>query len=345
MTSSSPIVAAATELAAMLETNARQTDAQGLSAEQVAALAKTGALNPADLPTRMEVGRALAQGCGASAYFAIAASTAATLTARMGAAKDLNGEIAMLAPFANNAALTRKGADWSMSGAWASVGGLDHAQWVLVFGLEHEGERYCALLKSEDASAEALTLFGGLRGLNWKSLIVTDVTLPAHRVARESDILKGEETPMLGALLGTLEAGYHDYARITRARVAGVGGQAVARFTQVQSRLAESHAELKALRAIYADLMSKIAEASDDPLVLAEMARDRAYLAHKSVETLNRLLTQMGAMGLAESNSVQRRFRDLRAFAAMPGQNWNAQMSAFGRRELGVPEEDANAAA
>jgi len=41
-------------------------------------------------------------------------------------------------------------------------------------------------------------------------------------------------------------------------------------------------------------------------------------------------------MGLAETNPVQRRFRDLRAPASTRGLDWTQQMPAFGRHELGL---------
>jgi len=68
----------------------------------------------------------------------------------------------------------------------------------------------------------------------------------------------------------------------------------------------------------------------------AECIRDRAYIARKSLEAVNRLLAQMGAMGLAETNPVQRRFRDLRALANTRGLDWDPADARFRPPRVGA---------
>jgi len=48
---------------------------------------------------------------------------------------------------------------------------------------------------------------------------------------------------------------------------------------------------------------------------------------------------QMGAVGLADSNPVQRHYRDVTAMATQIAVNWDRGMMPFGRLALGLPSE------
>lgn len=326
---SSETLSAIYALAAGLKQQARATDENGLSLEQVASLAEAGLLQAADPVTIMENGRALAQGCGASAWLATAFATAAALVAQADPAiqAEVAGARITMAGLPDQHSVEEKDGQVLVSGVWPTVGGLAHAEWVLLSGLTLEGEPVCGLVSVRDVKASAYPYRGGLRGLVWSSIELKAAPVRLMRGAPDEAAL------LLGALVGVAQGAYADYVGATRARISGVGGQAVAQFTQVQSRLAETHAELKAVTALYADVLTRTAAGEADSV---ECVRDRAYIARKSVEAVNRLLSQMGAMGLAETNPVQRRFRDLRALASTRGLDWTVQMPAFGRHELGL---------
>ncbi|MEZ6023789.1 MAG: acyl-CoA dehydrogenase family protein [Hyphomonadaceae bacterium] len=320
-------------LVATLEQNARNTDSAGVPIEHVTALRDAGLLAGADAVGLMEAGRTLAHGCGATAWLATSFAEAAGVVAKMdkAAAKDVGDALVTPAKLCKRGRIEGARDKRLISGVWPAVGGLQHAQWLLLYGLEGDNGRYCALIPAAEVASEDFIYFGGLRGLRWRSVTLDNVEIPAHRIIAESAL--DADVVLLGALLGTAEGAYADYVRGTKARISGVGGKAVAEFTQVQTRLAESSADLKGITALYQDVLVKTAAGQGDS---AECARDRAYIARRSVEAVNRLLAQMGAMGLAETNPVQRRFRDLRTFAAAPGLTWNTVMAAFGRAELGI---------
>jgi alkylation response protein AidB-like acyl-CoA dehydrogenase len=339
----SELVSRAAALAPKLEENARATDSDGVSGAQIEALRAAHLLAPADNATLMEVGRALAQGCGATAWLAVSFAEAAAALARLDApaAKDVGAALIASASFSEGAHVEKLGAHFVVSGVWPSVGGLAHAEWILLGDLSFEGKPLQILVPAKDVMIEEIEYFGGLRGVKWRRVVVETISAPAHRVLHEAPAPSA--VALLGALLGTAEGAYRDYVRGTRARVSGIGGKAVAQFTQVQARLAESQADMKALCALYEDVLRNSGDASEAAMV--EAARDRAYIARRAVEATNRLLTQMGAMGLSETNPVQRRFRDLRAFASAPGFHWANQMAAFGRNELGIEAPGASDAA
>src|SRR3546814_8446867 len=66
----------------------------------------------------------------------------------------------------------------------------------------------------------------------------------------------------------------------------------------------------------------------------AHARRDRAYMAHLALDAVTRLVRQMGAMGLSESNPVQRRYRDLRTLAADAAFAWDDHVAGYGRALL-----------
>jgi len=331
-----------------LADSARATDMNGVSPEQAAALAETGVFEllidaahggaGGEAADVIEAGRALAQHCAASAWLAVSFADAAALASKMDGAKPAGARVAP-AYFAETARIDRDGEGYRVSGVWPAVGGLAFADWILLFGLEGPDGPVCALVRQDEAQVSAYSYFGGLRGLGWRSVQLTDVNLASARVRSAPN---DSANLMLGALLGCAEGAYQEYVRATRARVSGVGGHAVAQFTQVQARLAESHAEMKCCRVLYDGVIAQTRSGADAD---AELDRDRAYIARKAVDAITRLLTQMGAMGLTENNPVQRRFRDVRTLASMPGFGWDRHLVAFGRAELGIAPPAAPATA
>ncbi|MCR6646086.1 MAG: acyl-CoA dehydrogenase family protein [Terricaulis sp.] len=331
-------------LAEAFAKSAATTDRSGYPAEQAAQLAQAGLFktHAAPFSVQAEGLRALGQVCGASAWFAAtggaavahAAKTSAEALAEIGA----GDRFCTIASAPQSATLTRSGGGIRLDGVWPSVGGLDHAEWVILDGVR-DGDQIVSVIAPISAlKASDFLYFGGVRGVKWRKLEASAIEIPPHRIGAKLDA-SARLDPLIGAVLGGAEGVYTLYTTATKARISGVGGHAVARFTQVQARLAESHADLKVCRALYAALLS----AADAGEADAETQRDQAYIVRTAMAAANRLLSQMGAMGLSETNPVQRQYRDLRVFASAPSFNWDASFAAFGRAVLGV--EDASRAA
>ena len=148
----------------------------------------------------------------------------------------------------------------------------------------------------------------------------------------------------LGALVGAAEGAYREYVNITEKWVSGIGGHQVAKFTQVQVRLAETNADL-AVAALLLDQSTAALQGCiesgrpPDERERAELRRNNAYVARKSLESTERLVVQMGARGLLDSNPVQHFFVDIRAMAAHESMEWASNMSAMGKSLLGLETE------
>lgn len=324
-------------LAGALQKNARATDDHGLSVEAVSQLAQAGLLAATTPSQIMERARLVALGCGASAWVvtqlatgaSVVAGSSEAIRARVGDAPVLH-----LGRFDEAKIIFDEGLA-VLSGKLGAAGGLDHAEWLLVSDLEVDGQPVWALVHKSDLVISEITHRGGLRGLKWQAVQADKAPVLLIPMSATDAYHWSESVVLLGAVMGAAQAGYDDYVATTRARITGIGGQAVAQFTQVQARLAESHAELKALKALYDTVVARVeARSAHHP----ECVRDRVYIARKGVEAVNRLLSQMGAMGLSETNPVQRRYRDLRAFACVRGLDWIEQMPVFGKYELGLVE-------
>jgi len=259
-----------------------------------------------------------------------------------------------------------------LSGRWLHVEGAEIADWLLLCVPGEEGNapsndglaggayRF-ALVPRGDCALDAAKFAGGLRGIAPRHVTVRNLAVAASHVAAAGELFSprspgaslhsGElyrvqfapywRSALVGPLLGCAEGAYANYAEITRKRVGGTSKAKVAEFTHVQQRLAESSAELKCAQLLYEEIMKGLprhsgngrAPSSDTAI---ELARDRSYLAVLCRNAVTRLVRQMGAMGLAEINPVQRQYRDVNALASYPALDAARDFAAFGRLELGL---------
>lgn len=369
------LLADARHLAPELAAKARQTDSQGITPETVAALKAAGFFRllqsarhgglAAGFDTYMELGRILGRVCGATAWLVSTAADAAALVSRMTppAQEEIWGKdpdaLITRNHLRGGGTLAPAGAAWRLSGSWPAVGGTNHAEWIILDDLTCAGDTqtWCAIVRTAEIETTEREYFGGLRGVAFRDITADDVMVPSARAMRKADLFganppgadAGSEGPLgsaydiyaenrlVGMALGMAEGAYADYTTITRARVSGIGGQSVAKFTHVQSRLGETHADLKSAEALYDVLKAGLARGLP-PESTIEAARDRAYIARRALEAVTRLVRQMGAMGIAEANPVQRHYRDIRTVATDESLSWDVHMARFGRQELGVAE-------
>jgi alkylation response protein AidB-like acyl-CoA dehydrogenase len=333
------LVARAQAAAPGLAGAAKATDGGGLSAATSDILAGIGLFRLGGARPRAadvaEALRHLARGCGASAFLAAAAHDGVARVPEAARAEvGARGQdpIIITASLAEEAECVWSGSGGTLRGRWRAMPGLGVADWVWLSGPD-----FSALVAPSDLIQVARTQLGGLRGVGWSDAVANDLAVPVTRIGPALEPLPGAGLRALALVLGTAEGAFEDYVRATRARISGIGGKAVATFTQVQVRVAESEAEMKAAAALWEGIVA----AGDD----AEAQRDAAYVARLCLGAVTRLVRQMGAMGLAETNPVQRRYRDLRTFAAAPELGYDEALAARGRAILGIDEAGAQAAA
>jgi alkylation response protein AidB-like acyl-CoA dehydrogenase len=348
------LIAGAASLQPVLAESARHIDQHGQTDESLARLEAAGLLrhadtiSPADLfRMRMEVGRQLAHGCASSAWLVTAFGLGAALAARIPAAQrpGLEARIA-IGDDAADTTLAIDGDKRRLSGRWDFVAGAAFADWFLL-SCETAPARCLVLVARDQVAVSPAEHAGGLRGAGIATVTASGVAVPAAAVFDRVQLAEGFEliatASILGPILGCAEAGYRDYVAITRKRVSGVGGEAVARMTQVQARLGAAQAELKSAQLNFAALQDSIAAieaggGTPGASATTELLRDAAFIARQCLQSLTALVRQMGAMGLAESNPVQREYRDLRTMVADRRLQESTRMAAYGRQALGIEE-------
>jgi alkylation response protein AidB-like acyl-CoA dehydrogenase len=252
------------------------------------------------------------------------------------AATAVGDALAIAAPSVAGTAAPSGPLEVRVSGSWHWVPGAPHADWLVLSTPERDICVPAAIVQMTRVEHQ-----GGLNGANLATVTMNDVRVPAdHTVARGVDC--ATNAAPLGAIVGAAEGAFADYVTSTRKRVSATGGGAVAAHSQVQSRLAAAEAELDSAAALLARVLQELPLST--PKDHARLQRDGAVIAQRSLHVVTTLVHQMGALGLAEFNPVQRHYRDLRAMAVDPRVSADA-LIARGRELLGLPEPAATAAA
>ena len=317
-------------------------------------------------PEFVSATREAAAACPAAGWLIATCSVNAALVARMPEAaqervwsENPRSVIAAAGQPVESEVLATK-AGFRISGRWDNVIAGASSDWVLA-SVPFDGRPCVVLIPSsrlqvEEAEAHVL------RGSGCAHLRADGIEVHPDFLVAVTDLFAGQpqsehrnrpcgddfsmhyRAARLGALVGAAEGAYREYVNITEKWVSGIGGHQVAKFTQVQVRLAETNAEL-AVAALLLDQSTAVLQDSIEngrpPGVneRAELRRNNAYVARKSLESTERLVVQMGARGLLDSNPVQHFFVDIRAMAAHQSMEWASNMSAMGKSLLGLGTE------
>lgn len=345
MTTSDSPETSAQDLLPAISSAARATHEGGITCDSIATLNAAGLLritpNPQNWGAHIAPTRILARGCASTAWIVAHTAEANRTIAQMSetAGKDVAAKtdaIAILADAAESINVQHSASEFIISGRWPFVPGAGFADWFVLRGPTTNGPM-AFLIPATAVISVPINHRGGLRGCDFHSVTASNLAVPAHRaLALPAHDATLQRAAILGAILGGAEGGYHDYLAMTRKRVSGTGGGAVAKMTQVQIRLAEAEAEIGAARDSIETIMARLQ--SNQTSESVRLARDGAVAARRCLQAITQLVHQMGALGLAEFNPVQRHYRDLRAMATDPRVNWDMHLAAFGRHELGVPE-------
>lgn len=296
------------ELVPLVARNAGETDKSGVQSDIVEQLHIAHLLDPLEPALRLEANRRLARACAATAWISAELAEGAALGKAI--AGTAQHGLTTIARYSEDACIQPASNGFSVSGTWRAVGGVSHANTVLLFAPgAKEHEAFVALAPRDALDVENYHYLGGLRGVSWHNVTARNLAIKAADVAPIRSVMPAGigVNRLLGVLVGCAEGGYDDYVRMTKARITGIGGAAVATFTQVQARLAESHADMGTVNHLYNAIIRDLGAAASDAAIASRIARDRAFLARKALDAVTRLVRQMGAMGLAESNQTDSR--------------------------------------
>ncbi len=332
-----------------------------------------------DWAAHAEAARVIARACSSTAWVVAVVGAHAAILARMpkqcqdevwGPNQD---QIIATASARKDGTARQVDGGYIVTGTWRFASGVDHADWCMVPAPVEAGERGLhdapgflrVLMPKADYEIQDTWFVSGVKASGSKDVHCDEVFVPEHRVMDsratfapnppgaavnpEHYLYRLEFGPyfgssLLGPMLGAAEGAYADYRDITAVREGALFGGKVAGMVQVQQRLAESAAEIKAARLVYESNNRLLHErgAAGKGLnhdEMLEMNRDRAFVAKLLIGAVTRLVRQMGAMGLYDDNPVQRHYRDLSAMGTQIAVNWDRNVTPFGKSELGLDAE------
>ncbi|WP_306212685.1 acyl-CoA dehydrogenase family protein [Actinoplanes sp. RD1] len=205
-----------------------------------------------------------------------------------------------------------------VTGRWANVSGCEDAEWAGLAMLI-DGTLSWAQIPATDLRVEHTWTAAGMRGTGSHTLVAEDVLVPPERVAPlEFSALAGDMVlfgltalaPVVGATLGALdliEAMFASDRKPHMSRYARMADSPAARRWKTEAATLARRAERTAL-----DLAA--AGPGDHGLAMSEAARDCRT-------AMDLMLDLHGAGGFAESNPLQRFWRDVAVAGRHPHVN------------------------
>ncbi|UGY93002.1 acyl-CoA dehydrogenase family protein [Streptomyces gobiensis] len=371
--SSTSLLLAAEHIAALAAKHAAEAEARRLIDSDVAALVIEAGFARHFVPTRFggsagtfaELLAAVAEigeGCASTAWFASLAASVGRMAAYLPEA----GRRAIWARCPDTivvGALVPSGearpvpGGWRVSGRWTYVSGVDLSSWALVCARTATAEggqepRFFAVPREAYRTVD--TWFNtGMRATGSNTLLLDEVTVPKdHSVALDT-LLAGlapdaeapcHRTPMKAAngltltapLLGAARGARNRWTELTEAKLQGPGGaiSGGADRTAAELVLARADGQIDAARL----LLERVASVSDSGAVTAldtvRNGRDCALAADLLATTVDTLLRTSGSRGQAESEDLQRFWRDVNSGAGHSGLQFAPAASAYARSLL-----------
>lgn len=259
-----------------------------------------------------------------------------------------------------------------VTGKWPFTSNCDNADFFLLGTMfPSEGENGSpspgfALFPRSEISIIDDWFSVGLNGTGSKSVTLSKPTfLPSHRRLLISDALSGAPPGSLvhanpiytipflsvvpvclaGPSLGIVQGAINEFldwigGRTTLGAVAG-GGNPMAEFAHVQSRIAEAMAGVDAAKVLLQRDTQDIegCVARGEPITIdirMRSRRDHAYAARLAVQSVNVLFEAVGAGGLSLSSGIQRAWRDVNAIGRHASLNWDAVSTMYGQHKFGL---------
>lgn len=261
---------------------------------------------------------------------------------------------------------------YRIQGRWHFASNADNSQWAILgvqFPAEEKGAAPKAgflLVPRSEWAIEDNWHVAGQAGTGSKTVLIESPTfVPGHRKLTFAEASSGASpgtavnanpiyripflsavpvclvSPLLGAAQGAVEEFIQLCgSRVTRGAVAG-GGNRLAEFFPVQSRLAEASASVDAARLLIHRDTAEVERTAARGLAVSiddriRNRRDHAFAARLSRDAVEALFSAVGGNGLALDQPIQRMWRDSNAIVRHISLNWDAVSSMVGQYLLGL---------
>lgn len=251
-----------------------------------------------------------------------------------------------------------------LSGRWSWATGVMDADWVLVgaiCGPDDAPYPALVLLPANEIRVEDVWHTAGMRATGSNDVVVDDVWVPTHRLAKVADIYAGTSPgaalhdaatyrwPMVPALalvaampaLGAAERVADLYAERLGKRVLAYSGVAQKDQPTAQLRLGDARVRLRALRSLADATAAGIQAAVVNGERLSRAARAdaraaAAHIVHESRSVIADLLAASGASAHFLDNPLQRAKRDVDIICGHVVFDYDVARELAGALEVGV---------
>jgi alkylation response protein AidB-like acyl-CoA dehydrogenase len=251
-----------------------------------------------------------------------------------------------------------------VSGKWFWTSASLHADWACLGMIAPDATQYMGLIPMRELTVEDTWFTTGMRGSGSNCVVAENVIVPEHRLLHVGNALRGEfatehtnEAPyragfgavsalvLIGPQLGLGRAALHEVVSAApRRSITYTVYQRQSNSTAFQLQVAQAAmklqtAELHAIRA--ADTIDDAAYRDErlDHLTKARIRAEVAYTAQQVTEAITILMNAHGSSAFAESNPLQRIWRDSNTAARHAITNAAIADEIYGKALLGV--EDA----
>lgn len=326
----------------------------------------------AGFETKIRVVSELARGCGSTSWAVALLTGGPWFVGMMNEQAQhevwANGPDAMVAvgvPPSGTAEIVDEG--YRISGRWPYCSGVEHADWVLLganfVGRNGEPSPVVSLVPRDQVDVEDTWHVTGMRGTGSNTVVTNGLTVPLHRTISLDAVQDGKlDTPFEGEApyhvpfaLGTLTDLAGPQLGLARAALElvidnaarrGVSATTYTRQTEAPTaqlavaRAASSLDTADALVFTTAEELDRAGRTLIRPPLL-DRARMRMKLVRGIIEAraaIRELMSVAGSSAFAESNPLQRIWRDSEMASTHASSNPAISAEAYGRVLLGITE-------
>ena len=319
----------------------------------------------------IDVTSTLAEACGSTAWVVANRFVATWVASLLGsrAQDEIFGgdpDAGVAGAFAPSTQMRRVDGGVVASGRWYYCSGSAFAKWGLLGIMEVDGEgnpidQFFALIPARDLTIEDTWFTTGMRGTNSNCMVADEVFIPNHRLISVFDALKGvyPTEHKSEALYRSLFASFLPL-NLT-GPLLGLGRAALRHVIEgapkrgIPSTIFRKQTESSAFQIQVAEAATKIdtahlhvhraaqdvddAAMREESLAMVTRGRVRAdvsYAVSQATEAINMLVSAHGAGSFAESNSMQRIWRDANIASNHVALLRPIGMEVYGRTLLGV---------
>ena len=252
---------------------------------------------------------------------------------------------------------------YRLSGEWSFSSGIDHSDWAIlgapIMPADGNGppDVRFFLLNRDQFSVRDVWNAVGLRGSGSNNVVVNDVLVREEHTIRAADFAMGT-TPgskvnsgvmfkepgyiafpfgIFCPLMGIARGAYDSFVDFARNKAPSAGRDPTAALHGVQRAIGEAASEIDAAYLLAKDIDEQVrTQLPLDPHRQLTLRRNFTLASRLALRAVDRLFEVAGARGIADSNPIQRFWRDMHAAANHVAWNVDGNYIGAGADALGM---------